>query len=60
MARTVDYSFGHSVAQSFPIATVRDPAESQVLVDLSPFLLSDWADVGLDAADRRRPAEGDR
>ncbi len=46
MARTVDYSFGHSVAHSFPIATVRDPGESQVLVDLSSFLVSDWADVG--------------
>ena len=46
MARTVDYSFGHSVAHSFPIATVRGPGESQVLVDLSPFLVSDWADVG--------------
>lgn len=46
MARTVDYSFGHSVAYSFPIATVRGPGESEVLVDLSPFLVSDWADVG--------------
>ncbi len=46
MARTVEHSFGHSVAHSFPIATVREPDESQVLVDLSPFLVSDWADVG--------------
>jgi hypothetical protein len=46
MARTVDHSFGHSVAHSFPIATVRGPGESLVLVDVSPFLLSDWADVG--------------
>jgi hypothetical protein len=46
MARAVDYSFGHSVAHSFPIATVRDPAETEVLVDLTPFLVSDWADVG--------------
>jgi hypothetical protein len=46
MARAVDYSFGHSVAHSFPIATVRDPGETQVLVDLTPFLISDWADVG--------------
>jgi hypothetical protein len=46
MARAVDYSFGHSVAHSFPIATVRDPGETQVLVDLTPFLVSDWADVG--------------
>jgi hypothetical protein len=46
MARTVDQSFGHSVAWSFPIATVRDSTERQVLVDLSPFLVSDWADVG--------------
>ncbi|HVK01084.1 MAG TPA: DUF5118 domain-containing protein, partial [Gemmatimonadales bacterium] len=56
MARAVDYSFGHSVAQAFPIATVRDPGESQVLFDLTPFLLSDWADVGstLQAAVVRR------
>ncbi|MGH7525959.1 MAG: zinc-dependent metalloprotease, partial [Gemmatimonadales bacterium] len=44
MARTVAYSFGHSVAQSFPIATLRDTTE--ILVDIAPFLLSDWADVG--------------
>ncbi|HEY5940849.1 MAG TPA: DUF5118 domain-containing protein, partial [Gemmatimonadales bacterium] len=44
MARAVDYSFGHSVAQSFPIATMRDNGE--VLVDVAPFLLSDWADLG--------------
>jgi hypothetical protein len=46
MARTVDYSFGHSVAQSFPIATIRDGETPEILVDISPFLLSDWADVG--------------
>jgi hypothetical protein len=46
MARTVDQSFGHSVAHSFPIVTVRDPGESLVLVDLSTFLVSDFADVG--------------
>ena len=46
MARTVDYSFGHSVAYAFPIVTVRDSTESLVLLDLSPFLVSDWADVG--------------
>jgi Met-zincin/Domain of unknown function (DUF5117) len=46
MARTVAYSFGHSVAWSFPIATVKDPMESEVLIDLAPFLLSDWPDVG--------------
>ncbi len=44
LARTVAYSFGHSVAQSFPIATVRDTSE--ILVDIAPFLLSDWGDVG--------------
>jgi hypothetical protein len=44
MARAVDYSFGHSVAQAFPIATVRDNGE--ILVDVAPFLLSDWADLG--------------
>jgi hypothetical protein len=57
MARTVDYSFGHSVAYAFPIATVRDPGERQVLFDLTPFLLSDWADVGAtlqNAAARRK------
>ena len=44
MARAVDYSFGHSVAQSFAIATMRDNGE--ILVDLTSFLLSDWADLG--------------
>lgn len=44
MARAVDYSFGHSVAQSFPIATMRDNGE--ILLDVAPFLLSDWADLG--------------
>jgi hypothetical protein len=44
MARAVAYSFGHSVAQSFPIATMRD--DSEILVDVAPFLLSDWADLG--------------
>jgi hypothetical protein len=44
MARAVAYSFGHSVAQSFPIATMRDNGE--ILIDLAPFLLSDWADLG--------------
>ena len=43
MARTVSYSFGHSVAQSFPIASER--REGQVLIDITPFFLSDWADV---------------
>jgi hypothetical protein len=43
MARTVAYSFGHSVAQSFAIATMRDNGE--ILIDLTPFLLSDWADL---------------
>ncbi|HSB54873.1 MAG TPA: DUF5117 domain-containing protein, partial [Gemmatimonadales bacterium] len=46
MARTVAYSFGHSVAWAFPIATVRDLQESEVLIDLTPFLLSDWPDIG--------------
>ena len=44
MARAVDYSFGHSVAQSFPIATMRDNGE--ILLDVAPFLVSDWADLG--------------
>ncbi|HEX2250084.1 MAG TPA: zinc-dependent metalloprotease [Gemmatimonadales bacterium] len=44
MARTVEYSFGHSVAQSFAIATMRDNGE--ILIDLTSFLLSDWADLG--------------
>ena len=52
MARAVAYSFGHSVAQSFPIATMRDNGE--ILVDLAPFLLSDWADLGLLLPGRRR------
>ena len=45
MARTVDYSFGHSVAQSFPIATMHED-DGSILVDIAPFLLSDWADLG--------------
>src|SRR5437667_479271 len=45
MARTVAYSFGHSVAQSFPIASIRDTT-NEVLVDLVPFLVSDWVDLG--------------
>ena len=44
MAGTVAYSFGHSVVQSFPIATAREPRE--IVVDVTPFFLSDWADVG--------------
>jgi hypothetical protein len=44
MARTVAYSFGHSVAQSFPIAAERDGSE--ILVNVAPFFVSDWADVG--------------
>ena len=44
MARTVAYSFGHSVVQSFPITATRDTGD--VLIDVAPFLLSDWADVG--------------
>jgi hypothetical protein len=44
MARAVAYSFGHSVAHSFAIATMRDNGE--ILIDLSPFFLSDWADLG--------------
>ena len=43
MARTVAYSFGHSIAFSFPVAATRDDGER--LVDFTPFLLSDWADV---------------
>ncbi len=45
MARTVAYSFGSSVAYAFPIASVRDTT-NEVLIDLAPFLVSDWADVG--------------
>src|SRR5437660_7456002 len=45
MARTVAYSFGHSVAQSFAIASIRDTT-NEVLVDLVPFLVSDWVDLG--------------
>ena len=45
MARTVAYSFGHSVAQSFPIASLRDTT-NEILIDLVPFVVSDWADLG--------------
>jgi hypothetical protein len=45
MARTVAYSFGGSVAFAFPIASVRDSTD-EVLIDLAPFLVSDWADIG--------------
>jgi hypothetical protein len=45
MAQTVDYSFGGSVAYAFPIASLRDSTD-EVLIDLTPFLVSDWADVG--------------
>ena len=45
MARTVDYSFGASVAYAFPIASVRDTTD-EVLIDLAPFLVSDFADIG--------------
>jgi hypothetical protein len=60
MARTVDYSFGHSVAHSFPIEGVRDLEQSEILLDLTPFLLSDWGDVGstLQAAAARRKITG--
>jgi hypothetical protein len=44
MARTVAYSFGHSVAQTFPIAAEREGSE--ILVNVAPFFVSDWADVG--------------
>ena len=43
MARTIGYSFGHSVAQSFPIVSER--REGDVLVDIEPFFLSDWGDI---------------
>jgi hypothetical protein len=58
MARTVAYSFGHSVARSFPIATIRDTNE--ILIDLEPLLVSDWADLASTlqraAADRKTVA----
>jgi hypothetical protein len=44
MARTVGYSFGHSVAESFPIAAER--RDGEILIDVAPFFLSDWGDVG--------------
>lgn len=44
MARTVDYSFGHSVARSFPIAAER--REGEILFNATPFFLSDWGEVG--------------
>jgi hypothetical protein len=43
MARAVEYSFGHSVAHSFAIATMSDKGD--ILIDLTPFFLSDWADL---------------
>jgi hypothetical protein len=43
MSRAVEYSFGHSVAHSFAIATMSDKGD--ILLDLTPFLLSDWADL---------------
>ncbi|HXF96111.1 MAG TPA: zinc-dependent metalloprotease, partial [Gemmatimonadales bacterium] len=45
MAQTVAYSFGHSVAHAFPIASIRDTT-NEVLIDLAPFLVSDWVDIG--------------
>jgi hypothetical protein len=58
MARTVAYSFGNSVVQSFPIAAMRDTSE--ILVNVAPFFLSDWADVGgvLQAALTQRKLSG--
>jgi len=44
-ARTVAYSFGNSVAHSFSIASIHDTTK-QVLIDLAPFLVSDWVDAG--------------
>ncbi|MBA3496467.1 MAG: zinc-dependent metalloprotease [Gemmatimonadales bacterium] len=44
MARAVAYSFGHSVVQSFPIVALRDTSE--ILINVAPFFVSDWADVG--------------
>src|SRR2546427_905066 len=41
----VAYSFGQPTPQSFPIASVRDTTD-EALVDLPPFFVSDWADVG--------------
>ncbi len=45
MAHTVRYSFGNAVAYAFPIASVQDSTRD-VLIDLTPFLVSDWADIG--------------
>src|ERR671919_2924155 len=45
MARTVAYSFGHSVAHAFPIASIRDTT-NEVLIDLAPLLVSDFVDMG--------------
>ncbi len=47
LERVVDYSFGHPVAHAFPIAATREEAGTEeILVDLTTFLVSDWADVG--------------
>ncbi|MGE0353789.1 MAG: zinc-dependent metalloprotease [Gemmatimonadales bacterium] len=43
-ARTVAYSFGDPVAQVFSIASIRDTT-NEVLIDIAPFLVSDWADI---------------
>ena len=45
MARTVAYSFGHSVAHAFPVASIRDTT-NEVLIDLAPLLVSDFVDMG--------------
>jgi hypothetical protein len=45
MARTVDYSFTGSLAYVFPIVSLHDSTH-EVLIDLTHFLVSDWADVG--------------
>jgi hypothetical protein len=44
-ARTVALSYGSSVAQAFAIASIRDTTK-EVLIDLAPFVISDFVDVG--------------
>ena len=58
MARAVDYSFGHSVAQSFPIATMRDNGRDPVRPRALPPL--GLGRPGLLFPGRRQPAKADR
>ena len=45
MALTADYSFNGSLVHAFPIASIHDSTNA-VLIDLTPFLVSDFGDIG--------------